>query len=149
MRTLVYRITILICLSALVVQAAGLVTLVTDSKLEPPVEHSIDKLTLALLERGYTVSPTSSSEGWSGDLLVVLGVAGSSGPAATALQRLNVPLPQGSEALVIRTTEIMEEDRGQHDEYLRSRQFKLLNHRPARCRVLLKQDPIEVGLQIT
>lgn len=82
------------------------VTLVTESDLEAPAEFGLDRLEEALQNRGFKVNrtevvPTAPEGG-----VILAGLAVNTDTAARWLRVLEVPVPTGAEALVIRRTRI-------------------------------------------
>ncbi|HOD84020.1 MAG TPA: hypothetical protein PKG77_21560, partial [Phycisphaerae bacterium] len=85
--------------------AAGLippsVTIVSDANPPSPVQHGLAKLTEALKRAGVAVERAEALGSARGKTLVVAGLAGNDGPAASLLTSAGQAAPQGPEALVI------------------------------------------------
>jgi len=86
--------------------AADRVGILADASLGRPAAYGLGKLEETFVERGYTVERLMQIDSPSTDLLILAGLAHSDGVAADMLKTLNVPLPEGPEALVIRRTTI-------------------------------------------
>src|SRR4051794_20191685 len=77
------------------------VAIVADPGLDATAKHGIGKLTEALRAKGVTVSEAADAV-TTADLVVVAGLSGSRGSAASALTSDGAPLPSGAEALTVR-----------------------------------------------
>src|SRR5512144_2417631 len=77
------------------------VAVIADSEQEGPARHGLRKLEESLRAKGITV--TEASQPGSADFVILAGLSGGRGPAATALGEANTPAPSGAEALTIRT----------------------------------------------
>ena len=78
------------------------VSIVTDRNLSPPASHGLGKIMEALKAKGVAVEQAATLEAARGRILLVMGTASKSGPAARLLKDSNTAAPTGSEALVIR-----------------------------------------------
>ena len=86
--------------------AGSQVVLVTDGNLEEPALHGLRVLEQALQSKGHTVTYAEDLVSISADYLILAGKATAQGPASQSLRVLNVPHPEGPEALVIRNMEL-------------------------------------------
>jgi len=78
------------------------ITLIADSGLDAPARYGIQKLEAALRANGVAVSEDASQLSAS-DLVLLAGLAGGRGAAATTLAGMKSPAPSGPEALTILT----------------------------------------------
>ena len=76
------------------------VAVVTDAALDPPAKHGIDKLEQALRAKGIAVSEDAAELNAS-DFVILAGLSGSGGSAASALSKMKADVPSGAEALSI------------------------------------------------
>ncbi len=98
---------ILGCLvSTLPVFAAGgaptTVSLVTDATMARPVQHGLDKLKLALAQKGAALTEATSMQKAAGDTMVVAGLTAGAGEAARLMTELKLTPGSGPESLLIR-----------------------------------------------
>src|SRR5262249_53985474 len=97
---------VVFCLNSSSAWAAA-ISLVTDATNAPPVQHGLNKLKLALRDKGVdleearTAQPSVLTEAARGDMRIVAGLASSAGPAATLLKTLKLDVPTEPEALLI------------------------------------------------
>ncbi|TEU18957.1 MAG: hypothetical protein E3J25_00560, partial [Anaerolineales bacterium] len=82
-----------------------LISLVVDAGLGPAAMHGLDKITLALRQKGIATERVATLGAARGDVLLVIGLGSGSGAAAGLLQAAGIPSPTGPEALAIQRTE--------------------------------------------
>ncbi|MBT3201452.1 MAG: hypothetical protein HN350_16245 [Phycisphaerales bacterium] len=75
------------------------VSVLSDSKVAPPVRHGLSKLTAALRAKGIVLEQAAT-----GDILIVAAVAGKTGPAAEMHKTLSAKMPSGTETMRIKKT---------------------------------------------
>ncbi|UCD51083.1 MAG: hypothetical protein JSW27_00320, partial [Phycisphaerales bacterium] len=87
-------------------RAAGRVGIVADPSLDRPAAYGLERLADALQGKGCEVQRLASTQVDSPglDVLVLAGQSVDRGAASDMLKTLNVPLPEGPEALVVRRT---------------------------------------------
>ena len=87
-------------------KAGSQVALVIDANLEEPALHGLKKLEQALESKGHSVTYSQDVVSTSTNHFILAGKATAEGSATKILRALNVPLPDGPEALVIQRTEL-------------------------------------------
>ena len=98
-----FMLGILLLLAPLVAAAApAMVSLVADHTSDGPVQHGLNKLKLALHQRGVSISETNLLAVAGGDTVVVSGLAASNGEAARLLAELRLSPVKEPESLLIR-----------------------------------------------
>jgi len=88
------------------VGAAVRVELVLDAAMDRPAEYGVSELEKSLGERGLSVRRVTEATGSESDVLIFAGVVSNDGGAVRALRGLEVSMPEGPEALVIRHAEL-------------------------------------------
>jgi hypothetical protein len=74
------------------------VEIVTDGRLGPAATHGMEKMRLALRDKGVADEMSAAQ----GKTLVIAGIAAGNGMVARLLKSEKIPIPEGPEALVIR-----------------------------------------------
>ncbi len=82
-----------------------LISLLVDAGLGPAAMHGLDKITLALEEKGIATERVATLGAARGDVLLAIGPGSGSGATAELLQAAGIPSPRGPEALAIQRTE--------------------------------------------
>ncbi|MCX6926617.1 MAG: hypothetical protein NT154_25925, partial [Verrucomicrobia bacterium] len=77
-------------------------SLVTGHIAEKPVQHGLEKLKLALQQKGVQVEEAGTMQAASGDSVVVAGLASGEGDAAKLIAEMKLPLSQEPESILIR-----------------------------------------------
>jgi len=87
-------------------RAGNRVGIVVDGKAEGCAEYGLASLEEVLRKQGLSVQRLEQVASAQADYLIFAGLASNEGPAAHVLNVLNVALPEGPEALVVRRTEV-------------------------------------------
>ncbi len=87
-------------------RAADRVGIVTDASLDRSAEYGLATLEEALRKQGSSVQRLENVAQTKTDSFLLAGLASNQGTAARMLKKLNIPLPQGPEALVVRRTQV-------------------------------------------
>lgn len=82
------------------------VGIVIDASFDRPAEYGIATLEESLRQRGFSVQRPERAAAAATDFLIFAGLSSGQGTTAPMLKELNVPLPQGPEALVVRRTQV-------------------------------------------
>ena len=82
------------------------VGIVADAGLGKPAEYGLTAIEESLRKRDLSVQRIEQVASAQADFLIIAGLTSSQGAAVRELKVLNVPLPEGPEALVVRRTEI-------------------------------------------
>ncbi|MHC4534295.1 MAG: beta-N-acetylhexosaminidase family protein [Planctomycetota bacterium] len=80
------------------------VLLVIDDTMGPAGRHGVKKVRMALQVKDITVEQVTTLEATNGNLLLVAGFSGGTGPAAKLHDSLDIPRPKEAESLLIRET---------------------------------------------
>ena len=107
---MVHRIFTLLCLTALLLLAAGsagtsqtvLVSVIADRDVAAPARHGLTELKAALASRKIAVEQVSRLEDAHGRFVVMAGLAGNNGPAAALMRSLSITPPSAPESLLVR-----------------------------------------------
>ncbi len=94
---------LLLILASLTANAAlARIDLVTDGTVARPVQHGLDKLKLALKEKGAAATERASLQQAAGDTVLVAGLVSGAGEAAMLIADLKLTPGSGPESLLIR-----------------------------------------------
>ncbi|MFC1739587.1 hypothetical protein ACFL1G_11165 [Planctomycetota bacterium] len=96
---------LLLCSSTKMAYADEVVIFVLDTKPGPAAVHGVNKVKLALQEKGFEFEQVTTLDHARGQILIVAGLATGTGQAAKLLKDLNIPAPTEPEALLIRHIE--------------------------------------------
>jgi len=81
------------------------ISLIVDSAVGPAARHGLNKIKLALQEKGVSFEEVGELEAAHGDILLVVGLGNVSSAAMSLLKSSGVSTPEGPESLLIQHTE--------------------------------------------